>query len=221
MRRERELTTEFLRLESLFLFGHHSCRVGRGNEKGHVETHVGYSRRNLPVPVPRFSSFAELNVYLAACCYTDLFRRVRGKPETKAERLLADQAVMLGMPAESFEARRVEQRGASSLSLVRFDRNDYSVLCSRTAPRPPMEMSVSNWLRYTPSASIASATVRPPAAIRSGWKLRATRPKAVTEAHSSPTSTLVPALASTVAARSVAPSRSRSATVRTYSSART
>jgi transposase len=48
--RERELTTEFLRLESHFLFGHHFCRVGRGNEKGHVETHVGYSRRNLLVP---------------------------------------------------------------------------------------------------------------------------------------------------------------------------
>src|ERR1019366_6401507 len=30
-------------------------------------------------------------------------------------------------PLESFEARRVEQRGANSLSLVRFDRNDYSV----------------------------------------------------------------------------------------------
>jgi transposase len=118
--RERELTTEFLRLESHFLFGHHFCRVGRGNEKGHVETHVGYARRNLLVPVPRFSSFAEMNEYLAGCCYADLFRRVRGKPETKAERLVIDQAAMLALPAESFEARRVEQRGANSLSLVRF-----------------------------------------------------------------------------------------------------
>ena len=39
--RERELTSEFLRLESHFLFGHHFCRVGRGNEKGHVDTYVG------------------------------------------------------------------------------------------------------------------------------------------------------------------------------------
>ena len=127
MGRERELTTEFLRLESHFLFGHHFCRVGRGNEKGHVETHVGYARRNLLVPVPRFSSFAEMNEYLAACCYADLFRRVRGKPETKAERLVVDQAAMLALPPESFEVRRVEQRAANSLSLVRFDRNDYSV----------------------------------------------------------------------------------------------
>jgi transposase len=117
--RERELTTEFLRLESHFLFGHHFCRVGRGNEKGHVETHVGYARRNLLVPVPRFSSFAEMNEYFAGCCYADLFRRVRGKPETKAERLVVDLAAMLALPSEFFEARRVEQRGANSLSLVR------------------------------------------------------------------------------------------------------
>jgi transposase len=125
--RERELTREFLRLESHFLFDHHFCRVGRGNEKGHVENHVGYSRRNLLVPVPSFGSFTEMNEYLAGACFSDLNRSVRGKPETKAERLVVDRAAMLALPSESFEARRVEQRGANSLSLVRFDRNDYSV----------------------------------------------------------------------------------------------
>jgi hypothetical protein len=121
------LTTEFLRLESHFLFAHHFCRVGRGNEKGHVETHVGYARRNLLVSVPSFASWAALNEYLAAACYIDLFRRVRGKADTKVERLEADRAALLALPDESFEARRVEQRGANSLSLVRFDHNDYSV----------------------------------------------------------------------------------------------
>ncbi len=124
---ERDLTREFLRLQSHFLFDAHFCRVGRGNEKGHVETHVGYSRRNLLVPVPSFSSFTELNEYLAAACYADLFRRVRGKAEEKAVRLEDDRAAMLALPAEAFEVRRVEQTSANSLSLVRFDRNDYSV----------------------------------------------------------------------------------------------
>ncbi len=127
MGRERVLTRAFLALESHYLFTHHFCRVGRGNEKGHVENHVGYSRRNLLVPVPTFASWAALNEYLAAACYADLFRRVRGKTDTKAERLETDRAALLGLPAESFEARRVEQRGANSLSLVRFDCNDYSV----------------------------------------------------------------------------------------------
>ncbi|MGC9963585.1 MAG: IS21 family transposase [Acidimicrobiales bacterium] len=125
--RERYLTREFLRLQSHFLFEAHFCRVRRGNEKGHVETHVGYSRRNLLVPVPSFSSFAALNQYLAAACYADLFRRVRGKAETKAVRLEADRAAMLALPTSGFEVRRVEQCSANSLSLVRFDRNDYSV----------------------------------------------------------------------------------------------
>jgi len=124
---ERELTVGFLRLESHFLFDHRFCRVGRGNEKGHVENHVGYVRRNLLVPVPSFPSWAAFNEYLAACCYADLFRRVRGKAETKAERLEVDRLVMLSLPAERFEPRRIEQATANSLSLVRFDRNDYSV----------------------------------------------------------------------------------------------
>jgi transposase len=127
MGKERTLTRGFLTLESHHLFEHHFCRVGRGNEKGHVENHVGYSRRNLLVPVPSFASWAALNEYLAAACYADLFRRVRGKVGTKAERLVDDRAAMLALPPETFEPRRVAQAHANSLSLVRFDRNDYSV----------------------------------------------------------------------------------------------
>lgn len=125
--RDRVLTREFLRLESHFLFDHRFCRVGRGNEKGHVETHVGYARRNLMVPVPSFPSWAAFNEYLAGAAYADLFRHVWGKPGTKAERLATDLAAMLALPAESFEVRRVVTATANSLSLVRFDRNDYSV----------------------------------------------------------------------------------------------
>ena len=125
--RERELTREFLRLESHFLFDHRFCRVGRGNEKGHVENHVGFVRRNLLVPVPRFASWAACNDYLAACCYADLFRHVYGKPGTKAGRFAEDLTAMLALPEEAFEVRRVEHVAANSLSLVRFDRNDYSV----------------------------------------------------------------------------------------------
>jgi transposase len=124
---ERELQTEFLRLESHFLFAHHFCRVARGNEKGHVESLVGFGRRNFLVPVPSFGSFAELNVHLEASCTADMDRSVRGKPEGKRERLETDRAAMLAVPADIFEIARVEERNANSLSLVRFDRNDYSV----------------------------------------------------------------------------------------------
>ncbi len=125
--RERELTREFLRLESHHLFTHRFCRVARGNEKGHVEGLVGYSRRNFMVPVPSASSFAELNEHLEESCRSDLGRRVRGAARTKAELLVPDRAAMLPLPAETFEARRIVQLISNSLSLVRFDRNDYSV----------------------------------------------------------------------------------------------
>src|SRR3974390_966561 len=124
--RDRVLTRAFLTLQSHYLFRHHFCRVGRGNEKGHVENHVGYARRNLLVPVPSFASWSALNEYLAAACYADLFRRVRGKVGTKAERLVDDRAAMLALPSESFDPRRVAQGHHSALSLGRFDRNDYS-----------------------------------------------------------------------------------------------
>jgi transposase len=42
--------------------------VARGNEKGHVESLVGFVRRNFPVPVPSFDSFADLNAHLEASC---------------------------------------------------------------------------------------------------------------------------------------------------------
>jgi hypothetical protein len=124
---ERTLTREFLRLESHFLFTHRFCRVARGNEKGHVENLVGYGRRNFLVPVPSFETFTELNAHLARRCEVDLDRRLRGKGATKAERLEEDRDAMLQLPENTFEPCRVESRRANSLSLVRFDRNDYSV----------------------------------------------------------------------------------------------
>jgi len=72
-------------------------------------------------------SFAELNEHLEARCRADLSRRLRGKPQTKAELLVIDRAAMLPIPEVDFETRRVVSARANSLSLVRFDRNDYSV----------------------------------------------------------------------------------------------
>lgn len=125
--RERELTREFLRMESHFLFTHRFCRVARGNEKGHVEGTVGYSRRNFMVPIPEASSFPELNIELERRCRQDLFRKLWGKTQTKAELLEVDRAAMLQIPALGFEARRVVKARSNSMSLVRFDRNNYSV----------------------------------------------------------------------------------------------
>jgi transposase len=120
-------TAEFLRLESHYLFAHHFCLVRRPNEKGHTETLVGYSRRNFMVPIPAFDDFEVFNEQLAEDCQQDLQRKLRGKAGIKAQLLEEDRRTMLPLPSRPFEARRVEPCQANSLSLVRFDRNDYSV----------------------------------------------------------------------------------------------
>jgi hypothetical protein len=125
--RERELTDEFLRLQSHYLFTHHFCLVRRANEKGHVENLIGFARRNFLVPLPRVDSIETLNQQLEQACREDQQRTVRGQAATKAQLLTEEQTAFLSLPTESFEARRVRTAVANSLSLVRFNRNDYSV----------------------------------------------------------------------------------------------
>jgi len=124
---ERKLTDGFLKLQSHYLFREHFCRVGRANEKGVVEGVVKFARLNFFVPVPRVRDLDELNSQLAEMCREDLKRRLRGKAGTKAEALKEDQAAFLALPAVAFDACRKQPTRANSLSLVRFDDNDYSV----------------------------------------------------------------------------------------------
>lgn len=125
--RTRKLTDEFLRLQSHYLFIHHFCLVRRPNEKGHVENLIGFARRNFLVPLPRIDSIEALNQQLEEACREDQQRKVRGQAGTKAQLLAEEQPAFLPLPGESFEARRVCPVMANSLSLVRFNRNDYSV----------------------------------------------------------------------------------------------
>jgi transposase len=124
---ERRLTREFLRLQSHFAFAAHFCNVRRAHEKGHVEGGVGYVRRNFLVPVPQADGWEHHNTQLAAACQREWQRRAADRSHTTAELLASDRKAFLPLPQEPFEARRVELVTISSLSLGRFDGNDYSV----------------------------------------------------------------------------------------------
>jgi len=126
--RERKVTREFQRLKSHYLFVDHFCLVRRPNEKGHVERLVDFSRRNFLVPVPRVDSLEVLNVRLADDCQKDLLRQLRGKEASKSKLLDEErQQFFRPIPVQTFESHRIVLTDANSLSLVRFDRNDYSV----------------------------------------------------------------------------------------------
>ena len=124
---ERKLTDGFLQLQSHYLFRERFCRVGRPNEKGVVEGLVKFTRLNFFVPVPQVGDLEELNARFAEQCRQDLKRRLRGKSGTKAQLLVEEHSAFLPLPCSPFDACRKQPTRANSLSLVRFDDNDYSV----------------------------------------------------------------------------------------------
>jgi len=123
---ERTKTKAFSELQSHYLFADKFGRPAKGNDKGKVEGLVGYARRNFMVPIPRVSSWEELNAYLEAQCRQRRERRLRGHTETIGERFKRDRAAFLPLPAAPYEACDQVATRVSSLALVRYRGNDYS-----------------------------------------------------------------------------------------------
>jgi transposase len=124
---KRQRTQAFAELQSHYLFRDRFGRPGKGNDKGKVEGLVGYARRNFLVPIPVVPSLAALNATLEQRCLDRLDHRVRGHAETIGERLVRDLAALQRRPSVPFEACERRAGRVSSRSLVRYDRNDYSV----------------------------------------------------------------------------------------------
>jgi len=124
---ERQRTRSFSELQSYYLFADKFGRPAKGNDKGKVEGLVGYARRNFMVPIPRVSSWQELNAHLERQCRKRRERRLRGHTETIGERFERDRAELLPLPAAPYEACEKISARVSSLSLVRYRGNDYSV----------------------------------------------------------------------------------------------
>jgi hypothetical protein len=124
---ERQETRAFSELQSYYLFADKFGRPAKGNDKGKVEGLVGYARRNFMVPIPRVSSWEELNAHLEGECRKRRERGLRGHTETIGERFERDRTAMLPLPAAPYEACEKIAGRVSSLSLVRYRSNDYSV----------------------------------------------------------------------------------------------
>jgi transposase len=124
---QRQRTRAFSELQSYYLFADKFGRPAKGNDKGKVEGLVGYSRRNFMVPIPRFGSWEALNVHFEEQCRKRRERRLRGHTETIGERFERDRAAMLPLPTTPYEACEKISARVSSLALVRYRSNDYSV----------------------------------------------------------------------------------------------
>ena len=123
----RQRTQAFSGLQSHYLFEDRYGRPGKGNDKGKVEGLVGYARRNFMAPVPRFESWEAFDVYLEEQCRKRQSHVLRGHRETIGARFERDREKLTGLPPAPFEACDKAGTRVSSLSLVRYRDNDYSV----------------------------------------------------------------------------------------------
>ena len=123
----RQRTQVFSELQSHYLFDARFGRPGKGNDKGKVEGLVGYARRNFFVPIPRVGSWDALNADLERQCHARRGRRLRRHTETIGERFARDREALLPLPPVPYDACDTRTTRVTSLSLVRYRRNDYSV----------------------------------------------------------------------------------------------
>ena len=123
----RQRTRAFTELQSHYLFDDRFGRPGKGNDKGKVEGLVGYARRNFLVPIPSYASFDALNTYLERRCLERMDAKLRRHTETIGQRVERDLEALLPLPPAPYDAFDKQTGRVSSLSLVRYKTNGYSV----------------------------------------------------------------------------------------------
>ncbi len=124
---KRVRTQEFSKLQSHYLFKDRFARPARGNEKGNVEGNIGFCRRNFMVPIPRFDTFDAFNAWLEQQCLARQNDTLRDHSETIGERLMRDLDALMALPTTPFDACEKVATRATSVSMVRYRGNDYSV----------------------------------------------------------------------------------------------
>lgn len=124
---KRERTRAFTELCSHYLFRDRFARPAKGNDKGKVEGLVKFSRANFMVPVPHAASFDDLNAVLEERCRARQRDHAGRHAERIGERLVADHAALRPLPAVPLEPCEKRAARVSSMALVRYRTNDYSV----------------------------------------------------------------------------------------------
>jgi transposase len=124
---DRQEQSAFVGLRSHYLFESRFCSPGEAHEKGLIENLVGYARRNFMVPLPRVTSWQELNQHLLACCQAEGQRQLRGETATIGARWAQEQGQLLPLPQRAYPCCTVHPVRANRCGLVSFETNRYSV----------------------------------------------------------------------------------------------
>lgn len=124
---ERVLTEGFSRFMLHYRFQAEFCNPGSGNEKGHVENKVGYSRRNAFVPVPNIHNFEEYNAKLWEWCEKD-GERVHYMHKRRINELWEEERTeLLALPEHPYSVFRYETLAVNKNGFVSIETNRYGL----------------------------------------------------------------------------------------------
>lgn len=99
----RNLTEKFMRFREHYEFDTVFCNPEAGHEKGNVESKVGYHRRNILVPIPKFQELEEYNKELLVKCDRDGKREHYRKADFICKLFEEDKKSLLPLPTEEFD----------------------------------------------------------------------------------------------------------------------
>jgi transposase len=110
----------FLRFKCHYGFSVTFCNPESGQEKGNVESKVGYIRRNMFVPIPEVTDLVSWNKELLSTCERDFERQHYKKGQLIAELFKQDQAALAPLPSKPFRVER----------LVKYRTDGYGKFCT-------------------------------------------------------------------------------------------
>jgi len=114
-------------LAAHYAFTPEYCNPGKGNEKGLVESLVGWVRRNILVPTPHVSDIDELNKMLRAACIEYRNHQIKGQKMTVGQMASLEANALLPLPQYIYDPGRRVIAKVNDFSVIRFERNTYSV----------------------------------------------------------------------------------------------
>ena len=123
----REEQSSFVALRSHYLFESHYCTPGAGHEKGRVEDGVGYVRRNFLTPLPRVTSFAQLNEHLLRQCFKNDQRQIEGQSQKVLEAWQQEQPLLRPLPTHDYDYATTKSVTLNGYGQVVVETNRYSV----------------------------------------------------------------------------------------------
>ena len=124
---ERELTDGFARFMFQHRFAADFCNPNSGNEKGNVENKVGYTRRNMLVPVPVIDDFESFNKELLERCNADHDREHYRHGDTLEDLWEQEKKHLLTLPEFEYEVFRYESLTVGKTGFVTVNSNKYGL----------------------------------------------------------------------------------------------